>query len=277
MRNLRACKKRFFICSWGCCWNFYRFFLCFMKYRFIILAAGKGKRMKSNTPKALALVCGKPILQYLHESIMKTKLDESPIVVVGPERIRLCDEFHGACTYVVQEEQLGTAHAVQSARLSIDKKTDAVIVLYGDHPFVSARTLLRLAELHKKTHGIITIMTTTVPSFEEWYHAFLHWGKILRDEHGEIIEIREYKDATESERNIHELNPALYCFDSIWLWEYINQLKNENASREFYLTDLVELAVKQGHKIHSLLIPPEEAIGINTPEEREIAERVCRS
>lgn len=277
MSNLWACEKFVHFCARNRCWNLHRIFFCNMKYRFIILAAGKGARMKSQTPKPLTLVCGKPILQFLHESVMKTKLDESPIVVIGPERIKLCDSFGGRCSYAVQEEQLGTAHAVQMAKSFVDENTDAVIVLYGDHPFVSTETLLRLSELHEKSKSVITMMTTDVPSFEDWHRAFLHWGRILRNDVGEIVGIREYKDATESEREIRELNPALFCFDTKWLWENLHQLKNENANREFYLTDLIEIAVEQGNKIHSLSISADEAIGINTPEEREIAERVCQS
>ncbi|MBI2475550.1 NTP transferase domain-containing protein [Candidatus Uhrbacteria bacterium] len=248
-----------------------------MNFRFIILAAGKGKRMHSDIPKALTTVCEKPILQYVYESVMRTGLDKNPIVVIGPERIQLCKSFNGVCTYVVQEEQLGTAHAVQVTRPFIDIKTDAVIVLYGDHPFVSTQTLQRLVALHEQKQVVVTMMTTTVPSFDDWHRAYLHWGRILRDSDNNIVGIREFKDATEKEREIREVNPALYCFDTKWLWEQIGEIKNVNANQEFYLTDLVELAVAQGHKIHSLSIPPEEAVGINTPEEREIAEQLCRS
>lgn len=248
-----------------------------MNFCFIILAAGKGTRMHSEVPKALTQVCGKPILQYVYESVMRTGLDNNPIVVIGHERIPLCESFKGNCTYVVQEEQLGTAHAVQVTQPFIDKKTDAVIVLYGDHPFVSTQTLQRLVALHEQKNVVITMMTTTVPSFAGWHRAYLHWGRILRDSNNDIIGIREFKDATEQEREIREVNPALYCFDTKWLWQQIGEIKNVNANQEFYLTDLVELAVAQGHKIHSLSIPPEEAVGINTPEEREIAERLCQS
>ncbi|MBI4714032.1 NTP transferase domain-containing protein [Candidatus Uhrbacteria bacterium] len=248
-----------------------------MNFRFIILAAGKGKRMHSDIPKALTTVCGKPILQYVHESVMRTRLDSSPIVVIGPERIPLCESFNGACKYVVQEEQLGTAHAVQMARKEVGEQTESVIVLYGDHPFVSTQTLQRLVALHEQKQVVVTMMTTTVPSFDDWHRAYLYWGRILRDADNNIVGIREYKDATNQEREIREVNPALYCFDTKWLWEQIGEIKNVNANQEFYLTDLVELAVAQGYKIYSLSIPPEEAVGINTPEEREIAEKILRN
>lgn len=242
-----------------------------MTFRFIILAAGKGTRMKSDVPKALTPVGGKPILQHLHESIMDSGVDGVPVVVIGHERTRLCETFGGECDYVVQEEQLGTAHAVKVCKDTV-VGADAIIVLYGDHPFVAAETLASLAKMHEESGGVLSMMTTTVPSFDGWRRAYLHWGRILRDSHGHVIGIREYKDAMDSEREIKEVNPALYCFDTKWLWENIEQIKNFNASGEYYLTDLVELAVAQGHEISSLDVAPEQAVGINTPEELEIAE-----
>ncbi len=244
-----------------------------MTFRFIILAAGKGTRMKSEIPKTLTPVGGKPILQYLHESIMGSGVDNLPVVVVGPERPKLCESFGGGCEYVVQEEQLGTAHAVKVCKDTV-VKAEAIIVLYGDHPFVSSETLSKLAVMHEESRGVVSMMTTTVPSFEGWRKAYLHWGRVLRDSHGHVIGIREYKDAMDSEREIKEVNPALYCFDTKWLWENIEQVKNFNASGEYYLTDLVELAVAQGHDIASMSVAPEQAVGINTPEELEIAEEL---
>ena len=245
-----------------------------MKFRFIILAAGKGTRMQQQIPKALTPLGGKPILQYLYESVIHSGLDSTPIIVVGPERPELCSGWNGMCEYVVQEKQLGTANAVHVCRESVGD-AQSVIVLYGDHPFVSSETLRALADLHEKTHSVLSIMTTTVPSFEQWPN-YLHWGRIVRDDQYRIRAIREYKDASESERSITEVNPALYCFDTVWLWNHIGEIKNENANGEYYLTDLVELAVIQGHTIASTSIPLDEAIGINTPQERDIAEAVLK-
>lgn len=243
-----------------------------MTFRFIVLAAGKGTRMKASVPKALVEVHGKPILQYLHESIIASDVDGTPIIVIGPERPKLCEGFGGACDYVVQEEQLGTGHAVGVCREAVGD-ADAVIVLYGDHPFVGADALKRLAALHQEKQSVLTMMTTTVPSFEDWEN-YRHWGRILRDTHGHIMAIREYKDAMDSEREIKELNPGLYCFDAKWLWENIDQLKNYNAKEEYYITDLVELAVAQGHEIATSPVAPEESIGVNTPEELALAEEM---
>ncbi|NQV88979.1 MAG: NTP transferase domain-containing protein [Parcubacteria group bacterium] len=243
-----------------------------MNFRFIIMAAGRGTRMGADVPKALVTVAGKPIIQHIYESVTESKVDGIPVIVVGHERTKLCAAFNGECEYVVQEEQLGTAHAVMVCKDAV-QGADAVIVLNGDHPLVSAVTLRKLAELHTRVGGVLTMMTTTVPSFEEW-SIYSHWGRVVRDAHGHIIAIREYKDAMQSEQEIREVNPSFFCFDASWLWENIGQVKNYNANNEYYLTDLIELAVAQGHEITSMSISPEEAVGINTQAEVEIAERI---
>lgn len=243
-----------------------------MKFRFIIMAAGKGTRMGADVPKALVPVAGKPIIQRIYESVVGSGVDGKPIIVIGHERTRICEGFKGECDYVIQEEQLGTAHAVMVCKDEV-KDADAVIVLNGDHPLVSPGTLRKLAELHERVGGVLSMMTTTVPSFDEW-PIYSHWGRVIRDAHGHIIAIREFKDAMESEREVQEVNPSFFCFDGKWLWENIGQVKNFNANKEYYLTDLIELAVAQGHEINSMSIAPEEAVGINTRAELEIAEKI---
>ncbi len=244
-----------------------------MKFKLVILAAGKGKRMKSDTPKVLTPIGGKPILQHLHESVIASDVDLSPIVVIGPERHRVCESFGGICTYVVQEQQLGTGHAVMVSKEATGD-ADAVIVLNGDEPFVSAESLQKLTIRHDERANTITMMTTTVPSFDGWYQAYSHWGRIIRGENGHINGIREFKDASEEEKMIRELNPSLFCFDATWLWKNISLLETKNAQGEYYLTDLIGMAVAQGQKLSSIDVAPEEVIGINTQEEREIAENI---
>jgi len=246
-----------------------------MKFKIVILAAGKGKRMHSNIPKVLTPLAEKPLLQYLHESVIASGIDLSPVVVIGPERLRVCDGFGGSCTYVVQEEQLGTGHAVMMTQDGI-LDADAVVVLNGDEPFVSSDALKKLTLRHIERANTITLMTTTVPSFDGWHQAFRQWGRILRGQDGHIIGIKEFKDASEQEKMIHELNPSLFCFDAIWLWENIKNLQTKNAQGEYYLTDLIAMAVAQGQKLSSIDVLPEEVIGINTQEERQIAEELLK-
>jgi len=229
--------------------------------------------MGSEMPKTLIPIGGKSILQHLIDSVKASGVDGLPVIVTGKEREQFCDEFGEQCSYVVQQEQLGTAHAVMVAKDEV-VDADAVIVLYGDHPFISASALQELAKTHKESGAVVTLMTAIVPSFSGWHKVFKSWGRILRDAHGHIVGIREYRDAMESERQSKEVNPGLYCFNSKWLWENIAQVKNFNAQEEYYLTDLVELAVSQGHEIASSEIQPEESIGVNTPEELELAKEI---
>lgn len=244
-----------------------------MTFRFVVLAAGKGTRMKMDIPKALIPVGGKPIIQYILEFISASGVDGAPVLVVSPDRPKLCEPFGGVCEYVVQQEPLGTGHAVLCAKDAL-QGSDAVIVMHGDHPFFSAETLRQLAKTHEANKGVLTMVTTSLPSYDGWYQVFRHWGRILRDTHGHVVGIREYKDAMESEQALLEVNPALYCFDASWLWENIAQLKNINAKAEYYITDMVELSVAQGHEIATISVPPEEAIGVNTQEELAVAEEV---
>lgn len=247
----------------------------YMKFKFVILAAGKGKRMNSDIPKALTLVGGKPILQYLHDAISASKIDGDPIVVIGPERIQLCESFGGSCDYAVQEEQLGTGHAVLVTK-DIVGDTDALVVINGDQPLISAKALHKLTVRHVERGNIITMMTTKVPSFNDWFQAFRQWGRILRGKDGHIKGIREFKDCTDEEKRITELNPSLFCFDTKWLWKNIESLETKNAQGEYYLTDLIALAVSQNEKLSSIDVAPEEVLGINTQEERDIVEGVLQ-
>ncbi len=241
----------------------------------VILAAGKGKRMGTETPKPLLPIGGKPIIQHLVESVHASQIDGDPILVVSEDSHGICETFGQSCRYVIQKERLGTGHAVLITQEAVGG-AETLVVLYGDHPFISASTLQKLVELHRASSGVMSIMTTKVASFEGWLKTFEHWGRILRDAHNCLIGIRQFKDAMESERSNLEVDPALYCFNTDWLWEHISQLKNFNAQGEYYLTDLVELAVSQGHTIATLTIPPEEAIGINTPEELTFAQELYR-
>lgn len=237
----------------------------------VILAAGKGTRMKSDAPKALTLIGERPILGHLLDAVAASGLDPCPAVVVGYKAEEIKAAMGNRCVYAIQTEQLGTGHAAASAKETVSD-ADIVVILYGDHPFISAGTLQRLVARHTERQNTLTLMTTKVPSFKGAYAGFERWGRILRGENRHIVGIKEYKDATEQERRITELNPSLFCFDAAWLWENAAILRNENAQKEYYLTDLVAAVIDQGKKISSIEIAPEEVVGINTPEEREIAE-----
>jgi len=246
-----------------------------MSTRVVILAAGKGTRMGSSVPKPLVEISGRPMVEHLLDSVRDSGLDKRPILVVSPDSVEQFNEVcrDQDCEYVVQEEQLGTGHATQVARDACNG-TESVVVLYGDHPFLSSELLKSLKSMHKEHGATITMLTTTVPNFKNDYEGFKSWGRIIRDRVGRIQEIREAKDATEEELEVRELNPAIYAFDAQWLWEHLAEIRNENASGEYYLTDLVALAIEDGEEVVTAPANPFEVMGINTKEELERAERL---
>lgn len=169
--------------------------------------------------------------------------------------------------YAIQTEQLGTGHAVNSARQLAENQADHILVLYGDHPYVSAETIKNLAEMHIQSDGVLTIATVNVPNFDDWRANFFDFGRIIRNKSGQIVKIIEKKDATDVERQITEVNPAYFCFKAGWLWRHLSKIKNKNAQGEYYLTDLISIAQSQNHAINSISIEPREALGVNIAEQ----------
>lgn len=241
--------------------------------KIVILAAGKGNRMNFNLPKALMLIKRKPMIEYLVKAIKKSGIDDEPIIVVSPDNEELIKKALSKykCKYAIQKEQLGTGHALLCAEEEIGKKVDYVLCFYGDHPFFKPATIKRIAHSHS---GVITMMTTGVKDFKGWRKNFYHWGRVLRN-FGRIKEIVEFKDATEKIKKIREVNPAIYCFATKWLWQNIKKLNNNNSQREYYLTDLVKVAFRQGLNIESFPIDAEEAIGVNSINELRVAEALA--
>lgn len=240
----------------------------------VILAAGKGKRMGGDVPKVLRLVGNKPIIKHLVDSVLISGVAERPVVVVCDENTLIQDVLGKSCDYAVQAEQLGTGHAVACARPMLEDKAKRILVFYGDMPFVSKETILKLKETESKDDGVLILFTTEVDDFADWRQSFYNFGRIIRDENGKIIAIKEKKDCLLEELEIKEINPGFYCFDASWLWPHLEKLDNKNSQGEFYLTDLVKQAMAEGHKIHSIKIDPRECLGINTPEELALANKL---
>ncbi len=240
--------------------------------RVVILAAGKGTRMKSDIPKPLIPVAGEPMITRLVRSVKASGIDEKPVVVVGSwSEAMFRDALGDSVDYAMQVEQLGTGHAL---KVSEDSCRDAssIVVLYGDHPFLSPSILQRLAQLRLEHPDSLVMLTVRVPNFEGDYAGFISWSKILRDEHGKIIGDRQVKDASEEEKKILELNPCMYAFPAPWIWERLSRLKNLNASKEYYLTDVIAMAMEEGKEIVTADADPLDVIGINSPEELARAE-----
>jgi len=235
----------------------------------VILAAGKGKRMESENPKVLHEVRGKHMIRHLLEEVEKFSI-EKPIVVVGYKGELVRKELGEGAIYVEQTEQLGTAHAVAAARIAA-RDAKHILVLQGDQPFVSAVTLLGLLRAHTESGAKITLATSELPNFDDWRSAFTAYGRILRS--NDTLLIREYRDATTLEKGIKEVNAGVYVFEAKWLWENLGKIGNQNAQKEYYLTDLLRLGSEEGVKIETVAIDPEEALGANSKEELEILEK----
>lgn len=240
--------------------------------RVVILAAGKGTRMKSDIPKPLIAVAGEPMVTRLIRSVKESGVDAKPVVVVGSWSEELFRSALGnSVDYAVQTEQLGTGHAVRSSK-EVVGPADRIIVLYGDHPFLRPEVIRGLSDLQSANEGSVAMLTAKVPNFEGDFATFIKWGRILRDDAGNVTAIREFKDASPAEAAITEVNPAIFAFPAAWAWHNLEALKNENASGEYYLTDLIGAAMSSGVPIVTASAEPLDVIGINSPEELARAE-----
>lgn len=245
-----------------------------LKTKVLILGAGKGKRMQSELPKVLASLSGKPMIRHVLESVYKA-INGKPVVIVGHKKELVEEELGDEVLYAVQDEQLGTGHAVVCAK-EYCENFEHIIVLSGDQPLISSETIRNLITKHSESVAKVTFATTIVEDFEDWRKGFMGFGRILR-ENGKVIGIKEFKDSNEEEKNIKEVNAGSYIFNGPWLWENLNKLKNENAQGEYYLTDLLHLASSNGEIIETISIGTHEALGANTKEELETLNALATS
>src|SRR3989338_1086865 len=245
------------------------------KVKIIILAAGKGERMNSDEPKALAALKGKPFLKHTLHPFASLNLSTKPIIVVGHKKERIKEVLGNDHEYAEQTLQLGTGHAVKSAQNRINSEDKIILVLSADQPMTSKETIEQIISKHKERKPSMTIGTIIVPDFSDWREGMNHFGRIIRGADGLVKKIIEFRDATEEEKQIKELNAAIYAFDAGWLWDNIDKLKNENTKKEFYLTDLIKIACDQGKKI--IAVPVSniiEGLQPNTKAELEILEKL---
>ncbi|MEI7709731.1 MAG: NTP transferase domain-containing protein [bacterium] len=250
------------------------------KVKILILAGGKGKRMNSELPKALIQIRGESIIRHLLSSIKTSGVDARPTIVVGYGKEMLMKELGNDYEYVIQEEQKGTGHAVMVAETTLKNlpaqagKTDHVMILYCDHPFVKPETIKNLIEKHIESEDTITLATVKLPDFEDWRSIFYeNFSRLIRGQDGKIIRDVQFKDADEEEKKITEVNPCYFCFEASWLWSRLKTLSKNNAQQEYYLTDLIKIAMGEKERIGSVEIDPREALGANSKEELAILEK----
>jgi len=245
------------------------------KLQVVVLAAGHGQRMKnSELPKVLVSLNGQPMIKHLLDAIALAKVCESVMIVVGQKANQVKAALGKNYTYITQPEQLGTGHAVAATKSLLIDRAENVMVLYGDHPCLSADTIKKIADMHLKSNAVLTMATVSVSDFNDWRTVYNDFGRILRNQQGKIEGIIEKKDATSEQLKITEVNPSFFCFQAKWLWQNLDKLTNTNYQQEYYLTDLVGIAFKQGIEPVAVLVDPVEALGVNMSEQLEILSKV---
>ncbi len=237
----------------------------------IILAAGLGTRMKSGKIKILHEAAGRPIIDYVLD-LASDLCATPPVMVIGYQREAVQKSVGDRARFAVQEQQLGTGHAVLQAAEQIDPKK-RVMILSGDVPLTRIETLRGLLEEHERSGNALTLLTMELddPAM---------YGRIVRDSSGGVMRIVEAKDATEEQKKIREVNAGIYVFDGEHLFDNLRDLRPENAQKEYYLTDLLSVIRGAGHRVGAVIAKdPIEALGVNSrgelaQVEREIQRRV---
>jgi bifunctional UDP-N-acetylglucosamine pyrophosphorylase / glucosamine-1-phosphate N-acetyltransferase len=223
----------------------------------LVLAAGRGTRLKSSRPKVLHEICGRPLLGYsvaAAESLSPAQL----VVVIGPEADEVRRRFGDRVEFAVQPEARGTGDAVLRCRERLEEFRGDVLVLYGDTPLLRGSTLARMRQARRDLNADLVLLSAPVDVP----------GIVLRDAQGRVARIVEVPDATPEQREIRERNTGVYLLDSELCWKLLAQVGDDNAQGEVYLTDIVELAVRDRLRVEAVQLPgPEEALGVNTRAE----------
>ncbi len=233
----------------------------------VVLAAGKGTRMKSNLAKVLHEVFFSPMILHVIGTVQEVHPDKT-IVIVGHQREAVMQLLSGYNTqFVVQEQQLGTGHAVLCAEEEIQERDGVVMILCGDTPLLKAETLRSMYDNHTNNDAVLTIMTTTLDNPT-------NYGRILCDEKGKVIAIVEEKDASEAQRKIKEINAGIYCVNRNFLFDALRKVGTENSQGEVYLTDIVAIAVASGFNVSAFSNPcSKDILGVNSRVELALAHR----
>ena len=232
--------------------------------RVIILAAGKGTRMNSALPKVLHKLNGKALVDFvLDESELLNPLETILVVGFKKEQVISHTENRINLKYATQIEQLGTGHAVLQTQELLKNNKGHIIILYGDVPNIKASTLRPIIDEHIINSRDLTLITAEIddPS---------GYGRIIRDKNGNLLKIVEEKDCDDDERKIKEWNPGIYIFKIPEVFEVLNNIRTNNASKEYYLTDAIGLAQQSNMQVNAIKIAnSNEVIGINTADQLE--------
>jgi bifunctional UDP-N-acetylglucosamine pyrophosphorylase/glucosamine-1-phosphate N-acetyltransferase len=235
----------------------------------IILAAGEGTRMKTGLPKVLHRVCGKPIIEYVLDRLDELKIDKK-IVIIGYKGDLVKKAIGKRADYVWQREQLGTGHALLQTKELLAASKGDLLVVSGDTPLLTARTLKGLIKTHKENNALATLLTTVLK-------PPTGYGRIIRHGDGTIHRIVEEKDATIIELANEEVNAGAYCFKKTAIFEALEKIKPTNVQEEYYLTDAIEVLTRMGRRVSAYTTAtPEETIGINSRKDLALTTKIMR-
>lgn len=237
----------------------------------LILAAGKGKRMKSDLPKALHRLDGRYVVDYVIDSARKAGIEQQ-ILVIGHRAEKVEEALKDRkVEFVLQEKQLGTGHAVMMAEPLLADFDGDLVILCGDMPLVRPETIKGLVTERHRLEAAATVLTVILEDPA-------HYGRIARDDDGLLKAIVEYRDADDNIRKIREVNTATYCFDWKELKPILSRLNNNNDQGEYYLTDSIAILVSNGRKVGALVAAdPVEGFGINSADELLVVEKLIKS
>ena len=239
-----------------------------MNLETLILAAGKGTRMKSKLPKVLHKVGGKPMLQHVIDAA-KCAGSSREIVVVG-SGAQLVQQTISGVEFVLQKKQLGTAHAVLSAKEKFIDSEGTVLILCGDTPLLTSELLKKFVNAHENSHCAATVLTASMPDPTGY-------GRVIHEDDGTFCKIVEEKDATETEKQIREVNSGCYCFDVQKLFPTLEKVGNDNAQGEYYLPDVLTILKDAGEKVFTFAADyAEETVGINSRVQLAAADKALR-
>ena len=236
-------------------------------FQAIILAAGKGSRMKSDLPKVLLPLCGRPMLAYVLDVLSEVGI-RHPIIVLGKGGDMVREALGDAYHYARQDEQLGSGHAVLCAREAA-LGSDNILVMCGDSPLFLAETVRSLMETHVREAATVTLASAILDDPKGY-------GRILRTPTGDVTGIVEEKLATAQQKAIREINGGCYALDADWLWGNIESM-HKNEAGEYCLTEMVDIAIAQGKKVITITAKPDEVAGVNTTEQLLSAEEIIRA
>lgn len=229
----------------------------------ILMAAGKGTRMYSSTPKVLHEICQKPMIEHILDKMDEIQVDKV-VTVVGYGHEEIEKAMDGRCLFALQEPQLGTGHAVAQAK-QLNGYGGVTLVANGDCPRIQSSTYQRMFD---ECADVSMVVLTAVLDDPKVY------GRVIRDEQGFIQKIVEFKDSNEEEKKVCEINTGIYCFNNEDLFKYLGELKNNNAQKEYYITDMVSILNSKGLKVKAVVLDdPKEAEGVNNKVELAEANR----